>query len=134
MKKITLAFIAIFLMNSAHALSDKQCRNIYNDSFESLLNASYDFNSRVLDKYEFAAKVTTISSSVTAIRAACAVVESPRNKNCVNAYKKRYKNLRKEIKVGSVLIGNQTRVRQKHLELAINEFNTILNRIKCDDL
>jgi hypothetical protein len=134
MKKLLAILITIAISNSAFALSDKDCRDSYNKAYMNLLNSSLDFNTGYLDKFEFSAQVAAISTEVSAVRGLCLAVESPRNKKCVESYKKRYKALRKEIKLTSVLVGNQTQVKPRVLETIANEFGNIFSRLKCGDL
>ncbi|ATH08275.1 hypothetical protein BIY24_10045 [Halobacteriovorax marinus] len=134
MKKSLLILMSLLCLNSAYALSDAECRDVYNNAFEDLVSASLDFNQGYSDKFQFSAQVAEISTKVSTVRAICMAVESPRNKNCVQAYKKRYKTLRKEIKVLSVLTGNQTEVKPRILQSISNEFSSLFNRIKCGDL
>lgn len=114
--------------------SDKSCRQIYNDSFISLRDASFDFNDGTLSSGAFGTKVVGIDAQLNSMRAICVVIESPANKKCVEIYKKRYKALRKEIKVTSVLLGNQTSVQPDIIEAIANEFSTLYYQLKCGDL
>ena len=133
--KLTIISVLIFMIaNSTFALSAKDCREAYNLAFEDLVSSSNDFNDRYLDRLEFSTKVALISTEIAAVRGVCLVVESPSNKKCVESYKKRYKALRKEIRLTSVLVGNQTSVKPKVLRTISNEFNNIFSRLKCGDL
>jgi len=134
MKKLSVLLLSLFIFNSAYALTDRECRDVYNQAFQDLAQSSYDFNKGYSDKFEFSAQVAGISTTVTGVRTICLVVESPKNKQCVQAYKKRYKSLRKQIKLISVLVGNQTRVNPRAIETVSNEFSTLFNRVKCGDL
>jgi hypothetical protein len=134
MKKLLALLVLISLSSQTFAISDKDCRDIYNNAFEKLISASVDFNSGYLGNKSFAAEVAVISTEVSAVRGVCLAVESPSNKKCVEAYKKRYKALRNEIKIISVLTGNQTRVKPRVMETISNEFGNIFSRAKCGDL
>lgn len=134
MKKTLLILLSLFCLNSTYALSDADCRDVYNEAYKDLVSATIDFNQNYSDKVHFSVQVAEISTKVSAVRAMCLAVESPRNKDCVKAYKKRYKALRNEIKVLSVLSGNQTEVRPRVLRSIGNEFNSLINRVKCGDL
>ena len=134
MKKCLLLVMSVLCLNSAYAISDADCRDVYNDSFEELVSASIDFNKGYSDKFQFSAQVAEISTRVSAVRAVCLAVESPANKKCVGAYKKRYRTLRKQIKLISVLTGNQQEVKPRILRSISNEFSSLINRVKCGDL
>ncbi|PIK16075.1 hypothetical protein [Halobacteriovorax sp. JY17] len=134
MKKSLLVLLSLLCLNSTYAISDSDCRDIYNESFENLVSASIDFNQGYSDKFEFSAQVAEISTRVSAIRAICLAVESPDNKKCVATYKKRYKTLRNQIKLTSVLVGNQTEVKPRVIQSITNEFSSLINRVKCGDL
>lgn len=134
MKKLSVILLSLFIFNSAYALTDRECRDVYNQAFEDLVQSSYDFNKGYSNKYEFSTQVAGISTTVSGVRAVCLAVESPKNKRCVEAYKRRYKSLRKQIKLMSVLVGNQTRVNPRVIESVSNEFSTVFNRVKCGDL
>ena len=134
MKKLLSIFVLITLSSNVLAISDKDCRNAYDTAFEKLISASTDFNSGYIGNKSFAAEVAIISTEVSAVRGVCLAVESPSNGKCVKAYKKRYKALRSEIKIISVLTGNQTRVKPRVMETITNEFGNIFSRAKCGDL
>lgn len=134
MKKILSFLILIALSSNVLAISDKDCRNAYNSAFEKLISTSVDFNSGYIGNKSFAVEVAVISTEVSAVRGVCLAVESPSNKSCVQAYKKRYKALRNEIKIISVLTGNQTSVKPRVIQTISNEFSNIFSRAKCGDL
>lgn len=134
MKKILGLVLLLGVANSTFALSDRDCRDAYNNAFQDLKRASIDFNQGYSDKFEFSAQVAGISTEVSATRGVCLAVESPSNKKCVASYKKRYKALRKEIKLTSVLVGNQTSVKPRVIESISNEFGNLFSRLKCGDL
>ena len=134
MKKYLLPLLLLLAINSAHAISDSECRDVYNESFKDLVSASRDFNSNSINKFEFSLQVSEISTRVAGTRAICLAVESPDNKKCVAAYKKRYKTLRKQIKLTSVLVGNQTEVKPRVIQSISNEFSSLINRVRCGDL
>ncbi|WP_127717448.1 hypothetical protein [Halobacteriovorax sp. HLS] len=134
MKKLPALIFVLLLSTSTFALSDSDCREVYNRAFIELVDASIEFNEGYMDKYEFSANVAAISTEVSAVRGVCLAVESPRNKKCVQSYKKRYKALRNEIKLTSVLVGNQTQVRPRLIETISNEFGNLFSRLKCGDL
>ncbi|OUR99978.1 hypothetical protein A9Q84_02800 [Halobacteriovorax marinus] len=134
MKKLSVLLLSLFIFNSAYALSDRDCRNVYNDAFEELAQRTIDFNQGYSDKFEFSVQVAGISTTVSSVRALCLVIESPKNAKCVKAYKKRYKTLRNQIKLTSVLVGNQTRVNPRVIDTITSEFGTLFNRAKCGDL
>jgi hypothetical protein len=134
MKKFSVLLLSLFIFNSAYALTDRECRDVYNEAFTDLVQTSYDFNKGYSDKYEFSVQVAGISTVVSSVRAVCLAIESPKNKSCVQVYKKRYKSLRKQITLISVLVGNQNRVNPRVIESVSNEFSTVFNRIKCGDL
>ncbi|WP_372656284.1 hypothetical protein [Halobacteriovorax sp.] len=134
MRKSILSIVLLFSLSSAYAISDSECRDVYNESFKDLVSASKDFNSGYADKYEFSMQVAEISTRVAGTRAVCLAVESPDNRKCVAAYKKRYKTLRSQIKLTSVLVGNQTEVKPRLIQSISNEFTSLINRVKCGDL
>ncbi len=134
MKKSLFSLILLLSLSSAYAISDSECRDVYNESYKDLLSASKDFNSGYLDRVDFSMQVAEISTRVAGTRAICLAVESPENKNCVAAYKKRYKTLRNQIKLTSVLVGNQTEVKPRVIQSISNEFGSLINRVKCGDL
>ncbi|GEM_PF-6146852 len=134
MKKRVLSILLLLSLNSAYAISDSDCRDVYNESFKDLVSASKDFNNGYSDKFEFSMQVAEISTRVSGTRAICLAVESPENKKCVMAYKKRYKTLRDQIKLSSVLVGNQTEVKPRLIQSISNEFTSLINRVKCGDL
>lgn len=133
-KKSLLFLFLLLSVNSAYAISDSECRDVYNESYKELLSASKDFNNGSVDRVEFSMQVAEISTRVAGTRALCLAVESPDNKKCVEAYKKRYKTLRSQIKLTSVLVGNQTEVRPRVIQSISNEFSSLINRVKCGDL
>ena len=134
MKKISVLLFGLLISTSSFALSDSDCREVYNQAFTELVSVSIDFNEGYLDKFGFAANVAAISTEVSAVRGICLTIESPQNKNCVRSYKKRYKALRNEIKLTSVLVGNQTEVKPRVIATISNEFGNLFSRLKCGDL
>ena len=113
---------------------DKSCRQVYNESYLDLRNLSLEFNNGEISNGGFATKVVTIDARLNSMRAICFVVESPDNKKCVEVYKKRFKALRKEVKITSVLLGNQSSVKPDIIEAIGNEFSTLYYQLKCGDL
>jgi hypothetical protein len=120
--------------DNGKAFDDKSCRDVYNSSFENLRNHVNDFNNGSIGKGSFATSIVGLDTYVTSKRAICYVIESPLNKKCVDIYKKRYKALRDNIKITSVLLGNQTEVSEDLLETIRNEFGTLYMRLRCGDL
>ncbi|TNE96729.1 MAG: hypothetical protein EP326_12755 [Deltaproteobacteria bacterium] len=134
MLKILLPLLMLMSFSAFAQDTNQSCRQVYNDGYEKLRTLVVDFNEGYLGKVGFASQVVALDTEIAAVRGVCLVVEEPRNKECVNAYKKRYKALRKEVKVSSVVLGGQTEVKEDILESISNEFSNIYYRLKCGDL
>lgn len=113
---------------------DKTCRQVYNQAYEDLKEITFDFNDQTIGGAIFTSKVVGIDAYLNSVRAVCFVVESPKNAKCVEAYKKRYKALRREIKITSVLLGNQTSINPDIIETIGHEFSALYYKLKCGDL
>lgn len=134
MLKVLLPILMLMSFSVFAQDNNQTCRQVYNDGYEKLRQLSLDFNQGYIGKVGFASQVVALDTEITAVRGVCLVIEEPRNKECVKAYKKRYKALRKEIKVSSVVLGGQTEVKEDILETIANEFSNIYYRLKCGDL
>lgn len=126
--------ILISFAASASDDSNKTCRQVYNDGYLQLRYLAEDFNHGSIGKGEFAAQVVGLDTVIATKRGICLIVEEPGNKECVNLYKKRYKALRSEIKISSIILGGQRSVKEDVLERISNEFSNIYYRLKCGDL
>ena len=88
-------------------LSNQKCIEVYRDAYLDLRDNIILYNDKQLNRGDFAAQVSTISTAVTSLRTACFFTESPDVKECVDNYKKIYKGLRDRVRVRAVLSGNQ---------------------------
>ncbi|MCO4794977.1 MAG: hypothetical protein KC493_14775 [Bacteriovoracaceae bacterium] len=114
--------------------TNKSCRQVYNQGYVQLRQLSNDFNDGYIGKAGFAAQVVALDTEIATKRGICLIVEEPRNKKCVKLYKKRYKALRKEIKISSIVLGGQREVKEDVLEAIANEFSNVYYQLKCGDL
>ncbi len=112
MKKLLISGLALLSISSfaGELLSNQDCISVYRDNYLQLRDFTEGFNSERLDRWEYSAFVTGTSTEVGVHRLACLIVESPSNTKCVEGYKEIYKGLRSQIKLGSIISGNQKKV------------------------
>ena len=112
MKKLfILIFLTLGLSVQADLIpSNQECVNVYREGYLDLKQMVSDFNHEYYNRLQFATLVAANSTAVGTFRAACLAVESPSNTKCVESYKEIYKDLRTQIKLMSILSGNQTKV------------------------
>lgn len=114
------------------ALSNQRCIEVYRDGYLDLRDAIILYNEKQLNRGEFAGEVSTISTAVNGLRTACFFTESPDVKECVDSYKKLYKDLRERVRVRSVLTGNQDSVTftddARNVESSIDEDENVVRR------
>lgn len=113
MRLILLLLLTFSLSSQAYAdgpFSDQNCVNVYRDNTLFLEQVTRQFNEGQIGRFDFASKVSAISTVVSTNRLGCLIFESHDVERCVDRYKTLYKSLRQRIKVPSVLRGNQTEV------------------------
>lgn len=110
MKKIFIAFVLALTATAGDLLSNQDCINVYRDAYVDLSEVTEHFNEERLNRVEYSAIVSGISTEVSLHRGACLIVESPSTKECISSYKEIYKGLRKNIKLSAILSGNQKKV------------------------
>ena len=110
--KILLIVLTLFCSNlmAAEVLSNQQCIDVYRTGYLNLESSVRRFNDESYNRFEFAADVSANSSMVGVARAACLAVENDSVEKCVVAYKDLYQDLREQVKLGAVLMGNQKQV------------------------
>lgn len=132
MKKFVLALLISSPIFAGDLFTNQDCINVYRDAYLDLAQISKDFNSERLNRAEFSTLVIGLSTEVSIHRGACLVVESPSAKDCVSSYKEIYKGLRNNIKLGSVISGNQKKV--VHTESMQKVVDTELREKKDESL
>ena len=108
MKKVLLLALMIFSSSSFAGLTNQDCIDVYRTGYINLKYSIERFNDQAYNRFEMSADVSANSTVVGAIRTACLAVENPSVENCVGAYKELYKDLRDQVKLGAILMGNQT--------------------------
>jgi hypothetical protein len=109
---LSLLLATLAFSTSAQAeLDNNSCVRVYRDGALDLLDVVEDYNNKSLNRGSFYTEVTGIGASVKTLRAACYFVESPEVDDCVNSYKKIYKDLRGHIRLRAVMAGNQDKVK-----------------------
>ncbi len=125
MKKFFLILLLVFSSQSFAGdefLSNQDCIDAYRSGYLNLEESIGWFNEGSFNRFEFSAFVTTNSTGVGAVRTACLAFENPSVSSCVEAYKELYKDLRSNIKLGAILVGNQTQVTySKKMQQVIEE-------------
>ena len=114
-------------------LSDKSCRDVYNSSYLKLSNHVNEFNNIHIKKGTFISKVLAIDTFIASKRLLCVIITPNTNKKCVEIYKKRFKILRDEINISSILLENQLEIDRDIIETIQAEFNTLFMKLKCGD-
>ncbi len=107
---IFLAAVCSFNLFAGEILSNQQCIDVYRTGYLNLENSVQRFNDESYNRFELAADVSANSSVVGVVRAACLAVESPSNEKCVDAYRDLYSDLREQVKLGAILMGNQKKI------------------------
>lgn len=112
MKKIIvlLAAFCSFNLLAGEILSNQQCIDVYRTGYLNLEYSVGRFNDESYNRFEFATDVSANSSVIGVVRAACLAVESPTIEKCVVAYKDLYSDLRDQVKLGAVIMGNQKKI------------------------
>lgn len=111
-EKLALLFTILALSFSVQAeLDNNACKKVYRDGALDLLDMVEDYNDKNLTKGQFYTEVTAIGATVNTLRTACYFVESPEVSNCVDSYKKIYKEMRGHIRLRAVMAGNQNKVK-----------------------
>ena len=111
-----LALLSVILLSySSFASNDSlvsnhECIGVYRDGFIDLKDFVDSFNEEDIDRFEFSALVAGNSTQIAARRGACLVFENPAVDECVFDYKELYKKLRSNIRLRSVIVGNQSRI------------------------
>lgn len=124
MKKVLLLLAILMSSNSfaADFLSNQECIDVYRTGYLNLSEAVRKFNDGSNNRYEFSTEVSANSTVIGVVRGACLAVESTSIEDCVGAYRDLYKDLRKQIKLGAILMGNQTAVAySKKMQQVIEE-------------
>lgn len=111
-------FFLIFMLTllslsfSAQAeLDNNACIRVYRDGALDLLELVEDYNNKNLNRGQFYTEVTAVGASIKTLRTACYFVESPEVDDCVDSYKKIYKELRDKVRLRAVMAGNQDKVK-----------------------
>jgi hypothetical protein len=112
MKKIIVLIAAFCSFNllAGEVLSNQQCIDVYRTGYLNLEHSVLRFNDESYNRFELAADVSANSSVVGVVRAACLAVENPSVEKCVVAYKDLYKDLREQVKLGAIIMGNQKKI------------------------
>lgn len=127
MKFLSFLILLISFQVQANYVSSDECVRAYRDAAIELKEIADAFNEKYIDKYEVSARVSGISTSVTAQGIACKIVEDPSARPCVDNAKKLYDSIRSEINVRSILVGNQ-----KNIETSLGFRAAVLyHNFKC---
>lgn len=127
MKFLSFLILLISFQVQANYVSSDECVRSYRDAAIELKEIADAFNEKYIDKYEVSARVSGISTSVTAQAIACKIVEDPSARGCVDNAKKLYQSIRSEINVRSILVGNQ-----KNIETSLGFRAAVLyHNFKC---
>lgn len=113
MKKTLFLLLVLISSNSFASeafFSNQSCIDTYRTGYTQLQEAVRKFNDGFDNRFEFSAKVSANSTTIGVIRGACLMVENPTVEDCVTAYKDIYGDLRSQIKLSAILMGNQERV------------------------
>lgn len=112
--KTVVAFLIVLLAFSAHAsqsvISNHECIGVYREGYLNLRDYVEAYNTDRMDKIEFSFMVSGNSTDIALHRSACYAFENNSVDDCVSKYKELYKDLRSQIKLRSVIVGNQDSV------------------------
>jgi hypothetical protein len=117
LKKKSTSFFALIITALAFSFSvqaeldNNACKKVYRDGALDLLEMVEDYNGKSLTKGQFSTEVTAIGATVKTLRTACFFVESPEVGDCVDSYKKIYKDIRGHIRLRAIMAGNQDKVK-----------------------
>jgi hypothetical protein len=120
MKFMTLILAATFSLSAFASDLDpnynENCARRYIRASQDLVSLASAFNEGDLGKFEYVARVTSIDSTVLALRAYC-VNETSDAQICVDKTKESYKKIRSKMEVREVLKGNVSQINVSILDL-----------------
>jgi hypothetical protein len=120
MKFMTLILAATFSFGAFASGLDRNynenCARRYIRASQDLVSLASAFNQGDLGKVEYAARVTSIDSTVLALRTYC-VNENSEAQSCVDKTKENYKKIRSKMEVREVVKGNVSQVNVSILDL-----------------
>lgn len=136
MKKLLLALVLTSTTFAGDFLTNQDCIDVYRSAYLDLAQMTKEFNNEDLNRVEYSALVSGLSTEVVLHRGACLVMESPSAKECVASYKEIYQGLRKNVKLTAILAGNQKKVAHTEsmqtivdTELVEREDTSVLSKI-----
>lgn len=113
MKKFALSFLVLLSAQAFaanNAFDNAECIRVYRDSYIELRENVELYNGEQINKWEFSASLTAISTDIGLSRGICHFTETPDASTCVEKYKNLYNKLRDRIKLSSVMTGNQPKI------------------------
>jgi len=125
MKKLFLLFLIVFSSQSFAGdplISNQDCIDAYRTGYINLEEYIRRFNDGSYNRFEMSTAVSANSTILGGIRTACLAFENPSVGKCVKAYKELYTDLRDNVKLGAILMGNQTEITySKKMQQVIEE-------------
>ena len=119
MKFLVGVLVSLFTLSTlaAEANYDEMCARRYIDASVSLVDIAKQFNNGQIGSAEYAAKVSYVDSSTTALRAYC-INENSDAIDCVDKTKPVFKNIRGKMMVTRVVLKKVSKIKVSELDLA----------------
>ncbi|GAB4406635.1 MAG: hypothetical protein OHK0056_05810 [Bacteriovoracaceae bacterium] len=105
----------------AQPFDNTECIRVYRDAYIELRDSVDLYNNEQINKWEFSASVSAISTDIGVSRTVCHFTETPDASSCVEKYRDLYKKLRDRIKLSSVISGNQSKVTYTEQSYSVSE-------------
>lgn len=122
MKWTLLIMLSLISFNTmAEGFDNSECIRVYRDGYIELRQSVENYNLEQLNRWEFSAEVTAISTDVGVSRTICKITETPDASSCVEKYRNLYKKLRDRVKLTSVISGNQKQITYTEQKFSVSE-------------
>lgn len=113
--KLLLVIATLFSIQFANADTNETCKFIYREGIEHLKTDFNNYSIGADSKAELALNLARTSSVVRGTRAYCVLFETAENNYCVSKYSEIYQDLRSQVKILSLLTGNQEDIAKKNI-------------------